>query len=174
MLSIDTTDNEDAIKQNGDEVEFSFHTMVYRLAFFQLSFRIWTSYDVFTNWPISELWLTQLVWSWSQLNQWAVRLATVLQQKTTLKLIAHQFQQSMGLLNYRLRILVEFSIFFLKRDFCRPLVPYYFNMASSRIDSCGKPNQACLWQRWMNSIRKLHQCWLAIHHIARDHHMQDF
>ena len=40
MLSIDTIDNEDAIKQNGDQVEFSFHTMVYRLALVQLWFRI--------------------------------------------------------------------------------------------------------------------------------------
>ena len=33
MLSIDTSDNIDAIKPNGDEVEFSFYTMVYRWAF---------------------------------------------------------------------------------------------------------------------------------------------
>ena len=30
MFSIDTTDNIDSIKQNDDEVEFSFYTMVYR------------------------------------------------------------------------------------------------------------------------------------------------
>ena len=38
MFSIDTADNTDAIKQNGDEVEFSFNTMVYRWVFVQLSF----------------------------------------------------------------------------------------------------------------------------------------
>ena len=30
MFSIDTADNNDAIKPNGDKVEFSFSTMVYR------------------------------------------------------------------------------------------------------------------------------------------------
>ena len=30
MFSIDTADNNDAIKQNGDKVEFSFNAMVYR------------------------------------------------------------------------------------------------------------------------------------------------
>ena len=30
MFSIDNADNKDAIKQNGDKVEFSFNTMVYR------------------------------------------------------------------------------------------------------------------------------------------------
>ena len=30
MFSIDTADNNDAIKQNGDEIEFFFYTMVYR------------------------------------------------------------------------------------------------------------------------------------------------
>ena len=30
MFSIDTIDNKDAIKQNGDEVEFYFNTMIYR------------------------------------------------------------------------------------------------------------------------------------------------
>ena len=34
MFSIDTTDNKDAIKQNGDEVEFSFNTMVYRWVYY--------------------------------------------------------------------------------------------------------------------------------------------
>ena len=37
MFSIDTTDNKDAIKQNGDEVEFSFNTMVYRWVYFSLN-----------------------------------------------------------------------------------------------------------------------------------------
>ena len=44
MFSIDTADNTDAIKQNGDEVEFSFYTMVYRWAFFQLPLR-WVIWD---------------------------------------------------------------------------------------------------------------------------------
>ena len=52
MFSIDTTDNNDAIKQNGDEVEFSFNVMVYR----------WVNYhfnDISSNLSISEFWRTQ-------------------------------------------------------------------------------------------------------------------
>ena len=44
MFSIDTDDNIDAIKQNGDEVELSFDTMIYRWAFFQLPLR-WVIWD---------------------------------------------------------------------------------------------------------------------------------
>jgi len=39
MFSIDTADNNDAIKQNGGEVEFSFNTMVYKWVFVELSFK---------------------------------------------------------------------------------------------------------------------------------------
>ena len=50
-FSIDTSDNTDSVKQNGDEVEFYFNTMIYRWAFLQnVNFRwLFSSFYQFQN-----------------------------------------------------------------------------------------------------------------------------
>ena len=74
MFSIDTTENNDAIKQNGDKVEFSFNTMVYRQVYSSFKWRFHpidqfqnsvghTKYAAGTN-STNELFGEQKFWNW--------------------------------------------------------------------------------------------------------------
>ena len=76
MFSIDTTDNNDAIKQNGDKVEFSFNTMVYRRVYSSLKWRFHPIYQFQNSDGYSkcddgagstyELFGQQQFWGWKQ------------------------------------------------------------------------------------------------------------
>ena len=156
MFSIDTADNNDAIKQNGDKVEFSFNAMVYRWVnyhfnvFIQsINFRILTD-TVSVMMEPAEPMSCSVSSSFETENRAEINNTSVSSLNATFELSAQDLS------------LVSYKIF--RTNLLWQGVPLSLRLRLLVIET----GQACSWQRWTNLTMKLRQFLLVIHHIARD------